>query len=112
MGRYWWTVWIKVAILAVVLLLAYQTVSGFVKESFAPYLLETPATDAPADTDEAVDGEIEDADLVAVVMGQVQNLFGVNLDYESFIYDFANGFAQQMIEDSNAEHNVVNQPLS
>lgn len=112
MGRYWWTVWIKVAILAVVLLLAVQAVRGVVTDAIAPYLLDTPVVEQPSTEEPPEDGEVEDSDLVASIMGKVQGFLGVNIDYEQFIYDFANGYAQQMMEDSDNEHNTISKPLS
>lgn len=112
MRRYWWTVWIKVAVLGVALFLAVQTVRGFVSDAIAPYLLDTPVAEQPAADETPEDGQTEDSDLVASIMSKVQGFLGVNIDYEQFIYDFANGYAQQMIEDSEQEHNAIKKPLS
>ena len=100
MGRYWWTVWIKVAVLAVALLLAYQFVSGIVKDTFEPYLLN-----------EHVERDTEE-DVVQKMVDKAENLFGAQIDYENFIFDFANGFAQKMMEESDEEHHVILEPLS
>lgn len=102
MGRYWWTIWIKVAVLAVVLLLAYNFVSGIVQDTVGPYLLEEPRQ-------EQTDGE---EDMVQKLVGKVENTFGVQIDYENFIFDFANEYAQKMMEQSDEEHHVISEPLS
>ena len=36
MGKYWWTVWLKVAVLAAVLLGAYLYAKGYVTDMFEP----------------------------------------------------------------------------
>ena len=102
MRRYWWTVWIKVAVMAVVLLLAYNFVSGIVKDTVGPYLLEEPRQEQ---TD-------EEEDMVQKLVGKVENTFGVQIDYENFIFDFANEYAQKMMEQSDEEHHVISEPLS
>ena len=40
MRRYWWTVWIKVAIVAVLLFFGYKYVTGMVMDVVSPYLIE------------------------------------------------------------------------
>ena len=102
MRRYWWTVWIKVAVLAVVLLLAYNFVSGIVKDTVGPYLLEEPRQEQAE----------EDKDIVQKLVGKVENVFDVQIDYENFIFDFANDYAQKMMEQSDEEHQVISEPLS
>ena len=101
MGRYWWTVWIKVAVMAVVLLLAYNFVSGIVKDTFEPYLLEEGARE-----------ELDEEDMVQKLVGKVESAFGVQIDYENFIFDFANDYAQKMMEQSDEEHHIISEPLS
>ena len=44
MTKYWWTVWIKVAVMAAVLIVAYNFISGIVRDLFDPYLLEESET--------------------------------------------------------------------
>ncbi len=102
MGRYWWTVWIKVAILAVALVFAFQFVKGIVSDLFEPYLLEE-SVDAETDT--------EDSDLVKQLVGKVEKVFGVHIDYENMIFDYANGYAQTMMEQSENERNVIESKL-
>ena len=80
--------------------LAYNFVSGIVQETVEPYLLEEEAqteTEAPA--------EEADADIVKSLVGRVESVFGIRLDYENFIFEFANDYAQTMMEQSEAEHN-------
>ena len=103
MDRTWWTVWIKVAVLAVVLFLAYQTVRGFVMDTIGPYLLDEPSY---------VLAEDEEPDMVQKLVGKVEDTFGVNIDYENFIFDFANQYAQDMMQQSEDEHNQITKPLS
>ena len=102
MRRYWWTVWIKVAVMAVVLLLAYEFVSGIVKDTVGPYLLEEPRQEETE----------EDEDMVKKLVGKVENAFGVQIDYENFIFDFANEYAQNMVEQSDEENHVISEALS
>ncbi len=102
MGRYWWTVWIKVAILAVALVFAFNFVKGIVVDLFEPYLLEE-SVDAEADT--------EDSDLVKQLVGKVEQAFGVHIDYENMIFDYANGYAQTMMEQSEEERNIIEDKL-
>ena len=101
MRRYWWTVWIKVAVLAVVLLLAYNFVSGIVKDTVGPYLLE-----------EGTREELDEEDMVQKLVGKVEGVFHVQIDYENFIFDFANDYAQKMMEESDEERNVITDSLS
>ncbi len=101
MGRYWWTVWIKVAVMAVVLLLAYNFVSGIVKDTFEPYLLE-----------DGVREELDEEDMVQKLVGKVEGVFGVQIDYENLIFDFANDYARKMMEQSDEEHHIISEPLS
>lgn len=98
MGRKWWTVWIKVAILAVVLLLAYNFAKGLVVGLFDPYLLDTSVAET---------AEPEEGDLVGQLVGKVENAFDVRIDYENMIFDYANEFAQGMMDQSVEERNVI-----
>ncbi len=102
MGRYWWTVWIKVAILAVVLLVAFNFAKGIVTDLFEPYLLEEPA-EAEVDS--------EDSDLVKQIFGKIEEKFDVHIDYENMIFKYANEYAQTMMEQSVEERNVIEGPL-
>ena len=105
MGKYWWTVWIKVAVLAAVLLGAYLYVKDYVTDLFEPYLLEEPAVTEPTD-------ETEEPNIVEKLVGKVESVFDVRINYEDMIFDYANGYAKQMMEDSRAERNVIEAPLS
>ena len=105
MGKYWWTVWIKVAVLAAVLLGAYLYAKDYVTDMFEPYLLEEPAVTEPTD-------ETEEPNIVEKLVGKVEPVFDVRINYEDMIFDYANGYAKQMMEDSQAERNVIDAPLS
>ena len=105
MGKYWWTVWIKVAVLAAVLLGAYLYAKDDVTDMFEPYLLEEPAVTEPTD-------ETEEPNIVEKLVGKVESVFDVRINYEDMIFDYANGYAKQMMEDSQAERNVIGAPLS
>ena len=102
MGRYWWTVWIKVAVLAVALLFAYRYAKGFIVDLFEPYLLEESAV---------VETDTQDPDLVKQVFGKIEEKFDVKIDYENMIFDYANEYAQTMMEQSVEERNVIDGAL-
>ena len=129
MGRYWWTVWIKVGILAVVLLLAYSAVSNYLSTMFEPYLLDETAaaesepvkiedsgndSDAGDETENAEDPDAESggADMLKSIVEKIEGRVGVYIDYENFIFDFANDYAHRMMEESREERNVISEPLS
>lgn len=110
MDRTWWTVWIKVAVLAAVLLVAFLSVKKLVMDTLDPYLLQEPAQ---IQTDGAEDGEEgEEPDPVQTLVGKAEKLLGVHIDYENFIFDFANQYAKDMMAQSEQEHNQISQPLS
>ena len=102
MGRYWWTVWIKVTVLAVALFFAYRYAKGFVVDLFEPYLLEESSV---AETD------TQDSDLVKQIFGKIEERFDVCIDYENMIFDYANEYAQTMMEQSVEERNVIDGAL-
>lgn len=128
MSRYWWTVWIKVAVLAVVLILAYTAVSKYVKNTFEPYLLDNTATvetapeqsgdsdkepnDGDATEDGEKDAEQSGSDSIKSIMEKLEGKLGVYIDYERFIFDYANDYAQRMMEESKDERNIISGPLS
>lgn len=112
MDKYWWTVWIKVAVLAVVLLVAYHYVSGFVKDTVQPYLLEESAVETTGPNDAQDDAQSGAANMVQKIFGKIDQTFGVHIDYENFVFDYANAYAQQMMKESDAEHHVISEPLS
>lgn len=105
MRRYWWTVWIKVAVLAVVLLVAFFAVKNYIHGFFEPYLLEESS--AVQETEPA-----EGSDPVKAIFEKVQDKLGFRFRYEDMIFDYANDFAQSMMEDSEAERNAISEPLS
>lgn len=102
MGRYWWAVWIKVAILAIALLVTFNFVKGVVQSLFEPYLLEESLIE---------DADSEDADLITKLVAKVEDTFNINIDYENMIFDYANGYALDMMEQSVEERNAIDGPL-
>ena len=50
--------------------------------------------------------------LVKAIFEKVQNKLGFRFRYEDMIFDYANDFAQNMMEDSEAERNAISEPLS
>lgn len=105
MRKYWWTVWIKVAVLAIVLFLGYQLVSDKVNEMVSPYLIE----ETQAASDSAVQDE---GNLLMKILGKIESFFGVKIDFENMIFDYANEYALNIIEQSKEERNLISEPLS
>ena len=109
MRRYWWTVWIKVAVLAIVLLVAYNFASDKIEEMFSPYLIEeTEATDDIA-LEEATG---EDENILTGILSKIESTFDVKIDYENMIFDYANEYAQTIKEEAREERNTISEPLS
>lgn len=111
MTKYWWTVWIKVAIMAVVLIFAYNFISGIVRDLFDPYLLEEPETEISVESS-GEEEEEEDANPLVLLVGKVEELFDVNIDYENMLFDYANEYAQEMMTQSKEDHNVITEHLA
>ena len=110
MTKYWWTVWIKVAVMAVVLIFAYNLISGFVRDLFDPYLLE----ETPAETSVSVqedETEAEPANPLVALVSKVERTFNIKLDYENMLFDYANEYAQAMMEGSKEDRNVITEHL-
>lgn len=105
MRKYWWTVWIKVAVIALVLVLAYQFASSKIEQMVSPYLIE--------ETQSASDEVLQDErNLVMKTLGKIEEFFNVKIDFESLIFDYANEYALGIIEQSKEERNVISEPLS
>ena len=105
MRRFWWTVWIKVVILAVVLLVGFFAVKKYVHGFFEPYVIE----DASTEKEPAVE---EGSDPVKAIFEKVEDKLGFRFRYEDMIFDYANGYAKDMMKDSEAERNAITEPLS
>lgn len=105
MRRYWWTVWIKVAILAVVLLVGYIAAKNYVYSFFEPYVIEESSTEEEPEV-------AEGSDPVKAIFEKVEDKLGFRFRYEDMIFDYANDFAKNMMEDSVAERNAITEPLS
>ncbi len=104
MRRYWWFVWVKVAVLAVALFIAYRFVSSQVNDMLSPYLIDEPT--------EAVVEEDGEPNPVDKLMGWVERKLDVQINYEDLIFDYANEYAQKMMEESDEERNVITDSLS
>ncbi len=103
MERYWWTVWIKVAVLGAALFLAFHYAKGLVNDLFEPYLLEDSAV---------AESEEEASDPIRQIVGKIEETFDVHIDYENMIFDYANEYAQTMMEQSVEERSVSEGLLS
>ena len=108
MRKYWWTVWIKVAVLAIVLLLAYNFVMNKVESIISPYLIEETQMESQPQEEEPA----EDGNLVMDVLGKVEDVLGVKIDFENLIFDFANEYAKTVKEQSFEERNPILEPLN
>ena len=91
MRQYWWTVWIKVAVVALLLFFGYRYVTGMVQDLVSPYLIE----------EEEV-GERSD-NLIKQVVEKVEEKFSFRIDYENLIFDYANDYAGRMMDESHEE---------
>ena len=118
MRRYWWTVWIKVAVVAAALIVGYHFASNKIDELVSPYILEEPEVSAPTlseepettvlpDASEQPDEGIDKKNLLTTVLNKFQDTLGVKLDFENMIFDYANDYAQQMKEESDAARHPV-----
>ena len=91
MRRCWWTVWIEVAIVAVLLFSGYKYVMGMVNDLISPYLIEEDQV-----------GERSD-NLIKEIVEKVEDKLNVRFDYENMIFDYANDYAEKMMEMSREE---------
>ena len=108
--KYWWTVWIKVAVMAAVLIVAYNFISGIVRDLFDPYLLEESETVvAPSEETEEEEG---DTNPLISLVGKVEEAFDVKIDYENMLFDYANEYAQEMMTQSKEDRNVITEHLA
>ncbi len=105
MRRYWWTVWIKVAILAVVLLVGFFAVKKYVYGFFEPYVIEDSSTEEEPEVEQG-------SDPVKAIFEKVEDKLGFRFRYEDMIFDYANDYAKDMMEDSVAERSAITEPLS
>lgn len=127
MRKYWWTVWIKVAVIALVLFVAYQYVSDQIEDLVSPYLIEqseeellateevSEEAEEPSENESEEDTEKskeEDENLVMSLLGKIEEAFNVKIDFENMIFDYANEYAQQMMEQSHEERDIIFEPLS
>ena len=95
MRRCWWTVWIEVAIVALLLVFAYNYVENKVEELVSPYLIEEEDV---GDRNESII-----TDLVEMVEEELE----IRLDYENMIFDYANEYAKTMMEESDEERSLI-----
>lgn len=104
MHRTWWFTWVKVAVLALALVIVFRAGYGIVKDMLSPYITEVEADQEPAAP--------EQDNIVTKLVDKVQNLFHVEIDYENLIFDYANEYAMKMMEESDEERHAVSEPLS
>lgn len=100
MRQLWWTVWIKVAIVAVILFVGFKYVTGMVQDLITPYLIEE---------DEV--GERSD-NVIKQIVEKVEEKMGVRIDYENLIFDYANDYADKMMEQSKEERQFLEETYS
>ena len=94
MTKRWWTVWIKVGIMAVLLVLAFNFVKDTVRQYLDPYIIEE---------DEV--GERTD-NVIKEIMEKLEEKLNIRVDYENMIFDYANGYAKTMMEQSHEDRNM------
>ncbi len=95
MRRCWWTVWIEVAIVTVILVFAYQFVENKIEELVSPYLIEE---DEVGERNESI---------ITDLVEKLEDKLGIRLDYENMIFDYANEYAKTMMEQSEEERTVI-----
>lgn len=96
--------------MTVVLILAYNFVSNQVEELFSPYLIEEETTE-PVLQEPTEEEEETEGNLVMDLLGKVEDAFGVKIDFENMIFDYANEYALEMKEQSEEERNPISEPL-
>lgn len=118
MERFWWFTWVKVGILALVLILAVSFGYHKLVDLFEPYLLEeSPETTQtePTETTSPDESDEESGETkknpVELVSDFVQNTFKMQVDFESMIFDYANDYAQKMMEESEEERHAFSDSL-
>lgn len=100
MRRCWWTVWIEVALMAVLLFFGYKYVTGMVRDLVSPYLIE-----------ESEIGERSD-NMIKQVVEKVEEKLDIRIDYENMIFDYANDYAGKMMEQSREERQFQTETYS
>lgn len=117
MRRAWWTVWIKVAVLAVVLFLGYRFAKGKVDGILSSYLTDRSPSETTESTSAALDDPQEDGEsksqvLIEKAVSWAEKLVGKQIDYENLIFDYANDYAHRMMDESDEERNAITDSLS
>lgn len=97
--------------MAVVLIFAYNFISGIVLDLFDPYLLEEPESSASDETPEDADEEEGDTNPLVSLVGKVEGIFDVHIDYENMLFDYANEYAQEMMSQSKEDRNIITEHL-
>lgn len=100
MRRCWWTVWIEVAILAALLFLGFRFVSDQVQMLLDPYLIEED------EIGDRTDNVIKD------LVEKAEEKLNIRIDYENMIFDYANGYAKTMMEQSHEERNMESETFA
>jgi hypothetical protein len=98
--KHWWTVWIKVGIMAVLMVLAYNFVMDTVRTYLDPYIIEEE------DVGERTENVIKD------IMEKVEEKLDIRIDYENMIFDYANGYAKTMMEQSHEERTMESETFA
>ncbi len=91
MRRCWWTVWIWVAVMAVLLFSGYKFAMGMVRDLVSPYIIEEDQI-----------GERSDNKIKEIVE-KVEAKLNVRFNYEDLIFDYANDYAGKMMAESREE---------
>ena len=97
--------------MAVVLIFAYNFISGIVLDLFDPYLLEEPESSVSDETPEDTDEEEGDTNPLVSLVGKVEGIFDVRIDYENMLFDYANEYAQEMMSQSKEDRNIITEHL-
>ena len=109
MRRFWWTVWIKVAVLAIILLIGYNYASNKIEDMVSPYLIEESQTAEEETADSSGD---KNGNLLTSILNKIEEVLEVKIDFENLIFDYANEYAMDLKEQSQNDRNVITEPLS
>ncbi len=103
MHRHWWLVWVKVGVLALVLFLGFLFCLRKVNALVAPYLIHDPQ---PTQSTSESGSSGEGGDIISKVTDLMSKVFKADVDLENLIFDYANEYAHNMIDQSYAERTV------
>ena len=100
MRKNWWTVWIEVAVMAVILFFAYTFLTNTVEKFLSPYLIEEHEVGVRNDN------------MIKDIVEVVEEKLDVRIDYENMIFDYANGYAMDMMDQSEEERQFLAETYS